>query len=79
MASKTITDAQIRSLRSEAQEAGDWDQVVLCSHALEGEGELDPNNYSVLEGSRWPHLRGLTVEQAREKCARVICEADDQD
>ncbi len=67
-----ISDTQIRELQAEAQEAGDWDQVVLCSHALEGTGGLDPNDYSVLEGSSWPHLRGLSVEQAREKCERAI-------
>ena len=33
----TITDSQIRALRSEAGAAGDMDQVSLCDEALDGD------------------------------------------
>lgn len=54
---ETITKDQIRALRSEAQAAGDTEQVDICNHALDT---------SETRNRTW------TVERARELCADAI-------
>jgi hypothetical protein len=54
---ETITAAQIKALRSEAQEAGDTEQVSICNHALD---TAESRN------------RSWTVDEARQLCADAI-------
>lgn len=53
----TITTAQIRDLRAEAQEACDSEQVDVCNHALDASEGVN---------------RTWTVEEARSLCADAI-------
>lgn len=56
----TITDSQIRALRSEASDAWDNEQVAICDIAL-GDGAAATETW--------------TRKTARAECARVINEA----
>lgn len=77
-----ITTAQIKSLRSEAAQAGDRLQVAICEIALGNEPDLDglqglgPSGLTVT-GERVP-VEALTQDQAIEACADVIAEAQAQ-
>lgn len=77
---KSITDAQIRTLRTEARAAGDAVQAHACSVAL---GDEEP----VTDGNAWEdryggggfsrvEARGMmavkSADQAREMCAKAI-------
>lgn len=83
---KTITDAQIRTLRVEARAAHDSVQVHVCSVALEEE-------QPVTDGIAWEERYGgggflrheqlaimavKTSEQARAMCAKAIGNASAQ-
>jgi len=57
LTAETITTAQIRALRTEAQEAGDTEQVSICNHALD---------------TAESHNRSWTVDEARQLCADAI-------
>lgn len=57
LTAETITTAQIKALRAEAQEHGDTEQVSICNHALD---TAESRN------------RSWTVEEARQLCADAI-------
>lgn len=70
--SETITDTQIRQLRTNAAEAGDLAMAMICARAL-GDDLADAE-----PGTDGADARDLTVDQARAECARVIAEAEAQ-
>lgn len=57
LTAETITTEQIETLRAEAQEHGDGEQVSICNHALD---TAESRN------------RSWTVEEARQLCADAI-------
>ena len=69
----TITDKQIRALRTEAAQAGDEAQVKLCDLALTYDA-----NYEEWLHERQPHKRPAAWEdverahRAKHKCAQAI-------
>lgn len=60
----TITDDQIRTLRTEAEAAGDYGQVDLCNRALATD-TVDQDGNAIA-------LADLTREDARAACAEAI-------
>jgi hypothetical protein len=66
-AAETITAAQIRALRNEAQAAGDYAQVDICNRALtrEIDGTQDQDGNEVARAD-------LSVADARALCADAI-------
>lgn len=64
-AQTTITDSQIRALRTEAAEAGDFEQVEICNVVLEG-AALPESQVREAAGRTW------TRAEARAECERVI-------
>jgi hypothetical protein len=74
IAAATITNQQIRALRTEAAKAGDLMQVAICERAL-GWMWIEVTNLSTDEDRR---VQGLTVDEARAECARVISAAQAQ-
>ena len=53
LTTKSITEAQIETLKSEAGQAGDFRQVGLCVLALDG--KIDFDDYTVFDAAdrRW--------------------------
>ena len=69
----TVTDRQIRELRSEAIEAGDLLQAACCEIALgtfEDGPTPEPGTPYAEARQRW-----RTAASARRECARVIWDA----
>lgn len=69
----TVTDRQIRTLRAEADAAGDLAQAMICALALGGPDALagaEPGT----EADRLL-LTGISQDEARAECARVIADA----
>lgn len=70
----TITDRQIRTLRHEAEEAGDLAQAALCVLALGGRRALD----GAEDGTEWALLAervdagAMTQDTARAECEAAI-------
>ena len=64
---ETITNAQIRALRNEAEKAGDYAQVDICDRALtrEIDGTQDQDGNEVARAD-------LSVADARELCADAV-------
>lgn len=48
----TITTDQIQSLRTEAGQAGDLDQVAICDRALDGDADAITECERVIEAAR---------------------------
>lgn len=74
----TITDAEIRALKTEADEHDDTAQCILCLHALNGEGPLngyDWCDWARLSQADQARLQGMSPEQARAECERAIRDA----
>ncbi len=67
---ENITIAQVRTLRDEAGEAGDHEQVAMCELALSGEAP------SWLEAD--DPIRRMTRDEAIEACAKVLAEGEDE-
>lgn len=67
---KSLTEAQIKTLRSEATKAGEYMLAVTCDLALEG--KIDLNDYTVLEHHEANKLRSMTQEQAYEAVVDAI-------
>lgn len=65
---ETITDEQIRALRTESAEAGDDRMADICTVAL------DERDHAVSHEVRV----GYTTSTARAECARVIADAEAQ-
>lgn len=85
---KNLTHAQIRALRSEAEQAGDAMQIAVCDLAMEDgaealtqaqiyAGERDYTGADV-RGDDQRRLNGMTQDEAREECARVIAATESQ-
>lgn len=70
---ETVTDSQIRALRIEAAQVGDWDQEELCFRAL---GEESPVREPGIITDR---VLGADRAMARDLCARAIAAAEAQD
>lgn len=65
----SVTDKQIRDLRAEAVQAGDWRQVDLCDVAL----GIRPQHTATDRGSlKDSSGRSITRSKARSACAKVI-------
>jgi hypothetical protein len=80
-----ITDSQIRALRTEARNASDFVQAVICDVALE---EVDTSDPDALDEDGLPDYSGgghsagdlakirrwlrATADDARAECERVI-------
>ena len=73
MTTKTITESQIRALRTEAAGSGDFAQLAICDLALDG--SFDADDYTVLEARDAKRIASMSQEQAIAECARVIAEA----
>lgn len=67
----TVTDRDIRNLRTEAAQAGDLVQVALCDWALGHAGAAS----DALVGDPVWGAEGVTRADARAECERVIAEA----
>ncbi len=77
-----ITDAQIRTLRREAAEAGDIVQTVICDLAtgdltLDGDESTNrlaqvTDTYPVLTREECRRVADMTEEEARAACAEAI-------
>lgn len=66
LTAETITTAQIRALRNEAQAAGDYAQVDICDRALAADDSTtDQDGNEVARAD-------LNREDAREACADAI-------
>jgi len=72
MDTMTITDTQIRTLCTEAVDAGDAMQAALCAFAL---GESPAAYDWLLDEGELDTLATYTRDAARAECARVIAEA----
>ena len=70
---ENITDEQIKQLSREAAEAGDLEQIAICSRALRQSPTCELYEY---EGAPVPPF--ATVEEARAECARVVADAEAQ-
>jgi hypothetical protein len=65
----SVTDKQIRDLRAEAVQTGDWRQVDLCDVAL----GIRPQHTATDRGSiKDSSGRSITRAKARSACAKVI-------
>lgn len=77
-----ITDKQIKSLKVEAHEAGDDMQELVCTIALEGAIESYEERFGGggwrLSAAQIKRLEGMSEDQARAECERVIREAQAQ-
>lgn len=75
----TISNEAIAELKSEAREAGDYDQVILCAVALGEHGDdyvIDGDDFTGQSPS-FRKYHGATVDEARAICAAVICGASE--
>lgn len=70
MTTTEATRDQILALRTEARLAGDTVQVAICEVAL---GCYWPGNAATSAAAR--RVAKMTMEEAREVCARVIADA----
>jgi len=68
---QTISNSQIRSLRSEAAQAGDEVQVIICDIALNGRLDMDDYDMSI-SPAKIAGLRAMTQEEALVECADAI-------
>jgi len=68
LTAETITTAQIKALRAEAESAGDRAQVDLCDLALAAHETVDAQGGDLIgpDGAIW------TRTEAREACADAI-------
>lgn len=66
----TVTDGQIRALRREAAEAGDFAMVAICDLALNGEINVD--NYFTLTPREAHRIRALDWQEAHDLCQDAI-------
>ena len=71
--SETVTNDQIRALRSEADAAGDLVQAAICDVVL---GEWLPATTRPLEAHA--RIKAMSRDEARAECARVIADAEAQ-
>lgn len=74
---KTITESQIRQLRSEAARR-DAAQVIVCDVALGEAIDLDDYAIDAHERVACERAAEMTQEQAAAECARVIAQAQAQ-
>lgn len=73
LTTKSITEAQIETLKSEAGQAGDFRQVGLCVLALDG--EIDFDDYTVFDAADRRWLNGHSREEALAACVEAINDA----
>ena len=84
---KNVTDAQIRALRSEAAQAGDVAQTVICDLAT-GDLDLDGDKsasrlaqvvdtYPALTRDECRRIADMSEDEARAECARVLSSSAD--
>lgn len=75
---EAISLEQIRTLRTEAREAGDDMQLLVCERALEtGEWSIDDwtSGGHRVTSEQWTQLATMTDTKARAICARAILAA----
>lgn len=68
LTSETITDRQIRSLRTEARAVPDGRMAALCALALDD----DISDEDGCDDGHWMAIRDLSVQDARQRCADAI-------
>jgi hypothetical protein len=73
LTAQTISFDQIRSLRTEAAEAGDFVQVAMCDLALNS--TIDTDDYTTLDRGEVDRVRSMSREDAYTACASAINEA----
>ena len=66
----SLTDSMIRTLRAEAIEASDYEQIAICDLALDG--SIDCDDYTTLSQQADRRLRGMSQEDAWAECAEAI-------
>lgn len=72
MQTTTITNDQIRSLRSEALSVGDYDMSIWCDLALASHEDCDSQGGYLVD----PNTGKLTTRsKARAVCAKVVADA----
>lgn len=69
---RTISDEQIRTLRTEAVARGDFAQVDLCNRALSADDAVEDQDANLIPYADW------TQEEARAACAEVLAAAQGQ-
>lgn len=69
-----ITDRQIRTLRAEAEAAGDYAQIDVCDVALAAHETPDAEGNDLTGPDRAP----MTRSEARALCARAVAYAEAQ-
>lgn len=74
---KNLTDSQIRRLRAEAFDAGDYMMGVICDLALEG--EIDTDDYTVLDAQESRRIRGMTQADAYVAIVAAINNSEAQE
>ena len=74
---KNITESEIRALRSEANEAGDYDMGAVCDLALNG--QIDTDDYTVLTGGFIRELQSMTQDEALRRVVDAINDAQAQE
>lgn len=67
---ENLTDAQIRSLRAEASDAGDHEMVAICDLALDG--EIDTDDYSTLDRDEARRVRCMSRDEAYAEIVEAI-------
>ena len=73
---KSLTEKQIRTLRREAMDAGDYPMVVICDLALAG--EIDVTDYTVLDAPDARRIARMTRDEAYTAIVRAINSAEAQ-
>ena len=77
---ENVTEKQIRALRRESAEAGDFLQVAICDVAIDG--PINLSDYTTLDdvpAAKLAWLRSMTRREAEAECVRVIADAEAQD
>jgi hypothetical protein len=72
---KSLTDSQIRGLRTEAVEAGDFLMGAICDLALDG--EIDTDSYTTLSVEDARRVRGMGRDEAYAAIVEAINAAED--
>lgn len=73
---KSLTEQQIRGLRREAMDAGDYPMGVICDLALAG--KIDVTDYTVLDERAARRIQRMSRDEAYAAIVRAISDAEAQ-